>query len=185
MDFQQIKARFYADFQYVCDEIFPDHQLEIGGIDEDIYSTLASDYSDLNWDHELCTTYNQDGAFDLTFKLLIDGSLQAACLGRFIPEDETIELRMLESFCDSTSPFYKRVCNVTFMGAYLITQAAGAQVIRLHDVDPNEPKLVAHYEKFGFSWLPNEDGAIILSMSVSVQALEDRVNTVMRLESQT
>lgn len=89
-------------------------------------------------------------SFDVALKLQSDTRLlNAAVLGVFKPETDTLEMHFVESFIrrEEQHQLKGRVFEMMIIASFLYVAAVGGSTVRLMDV---EPELMAYYHMFGF-----------------------------------
>jgi len=130
MNANQIKSAVRNAIQAVTDDM--DLELGVGPINESDWAYLSGGYGLLNWEVGL-TKYGND---------------DAAILGVFRPETDTLEMHLVESFIRNPQhPLKGRVFEMMVIASYLFIAAVDGTNVRLVDVGP---ELTTYYRTFGF-----------------------------------
>ncbi|MFM4808825.1 hypothetical protein [Aeromonas hydrophila] len=148
MNADQIKSAVLSAMQVVTDEM--DLGLAVGPLNPLDWAYLSRGYGHLNWDAGLTEYGNKEWSFDVALKLQ-EGTMElnAAILGVFKPEADTLEMHFVESFIrrEEQHPLKGRVFEMMIIASFLYVAAAGGSTVRLMDV---EPELMNYYRLFGF-----------------------------------
>ncbi|MGU5794653.1 hypothetical protein ACFX5Z_18520 [Aeromonas dhakensis] len=148
MNADQIKSAVLSAIQVVTDEM--GLELAVGPLNDLDWAYLSGGYGHLNWDAGLTEYGNKEWSFDVGLKLQSDTRLlNAAILGVFHPETDTLEMHFVESFIrrEDQHQLKGRVFKMMIIASYLYVAAVGGTTVRLMDV---EPELIAYYSFFGF-----------------------------------
>ncbi|WP_425858510.1 hypothetical protein ACPW74_00120 [Aeromonas sp. INTO2] len=148
MNADQIKSAVLSAMQVVTDEM--GLGLAVGPVNELDWAYLSGGFGHLNWEAGLTEYGNMEWSFDVALKLQSDTRLlNAAILGVFKPETDTLEMHFVESFIrrEEQHQLKGRVFEMMIIASFLYVAAVGGNTVRLMDV---EPELMAYYRLFGF-----------------------------------
>ncbi len=147
MNANQIKSAVRNAIQAVTDDM--DLELGVGPINESDWAYLSGGYGLLNWEVGLTKYGNDDWSFDVALKIAPGmNTLDAAILGVFRPETDTLEMHLVESFIRNPQhPLKGRVFEMMVIASYLFIAAVDGTNVRLVDVGP---ELTTYYRTFGF-----------------------------------
>ncbi|OCA63003.1 hypothetical protein A9R10_08175 [Aeromonas piscicola] len=148
MNADQIKSAVLSAMQVVTDEM--GLELAVGPLNDLDWAYLSGGYGHLNWDAGLTEYGNKDWSFDVALKRQSDTRLlNAAILGVFKPDTDTLEMHFVESFIrrEEQHQLKGRVFEMMIIASFLYVAAVGGTTVRLMDV---EPELMAYYGRFGF-----------------------------------
>ena len=148
MNADQIKSAVLNAIQVVTDEM--ELQLAVGPLNDSDWAYLSGGFGHLNWDAGLTAYGNDEWSFSVALKLLSDTMLlNAAILGVFRPDTDTLEMHFVESFIRDrdSNPLKGRVFEMMIIASYLYVAAVGGSTVRLMDV---EQELTNYYSNFGF-----------------------------------
>ena len=156
MKFSQIKHTTVSALQGIIDAV--ELPVAVGKISDDDYAVLSRGYGVLNWDVAITSLSSYESCIDIVFKLLpAQHMVDAAVLGVYSADDETIELHYIESFVRRVNehPLRKRVMLLTIIFSYLLLMALDGKKVAL--IDPfNET--IQYYELFGFEIVEDARG---------------------------
>lgn len=148
MNADQIKSAVLNAIQTVTDDM--GMGLGVGPLNQQDWNYLSGGYGLLNWDMGLTTYGNEEWSFDVALKLApAMVTLDAAILGVYRLETDTLEMHLVESFVRTNvqHSLKGRVFAMMIIASYLYIAAAGGTYVRLMDV---EPELIDYYSMFGF-----------------------------------
>lgn len=148
MNADQIKSAVLNAIQTVTDEM--GMGLGVGPLNEQDWNYLSGGYGLLNWEMGLTRYGNEQWSFDVALKLAPTmATLDAAILGVYRQETDTLEMHLVESFVRSNvqHSLKGRVFAMMIIASYLYIAAADGAYVRLMDV---EPELMDYYSMFGF-----------------------------------
>ncbi|MFQ2671493.1 MULTISPECIES: hypothetical protein [Aeromonas] len=148
MKADQIKSAVLNAIQTVTDEM--GMGLGVGPLNQQDWNYLSGGYGLLNWEMGLTKYGNEEWSFDVALKLAPNMStLDAAILGVYRLETDTLEMHLVESFVRTSVQHSLKghVFAMMIIASYLYIAAADGTYVRLMDV---EPELMDYYRIFGF-----------------------------------
>jgi len=135
MNADQIKSAVLSAMQVVTDEM--GLGLAVGPVNELDWAYLSGGFGHLNWEAGLTEYGNMEWSFDVALKLQSDTRLlNAAILGVFKPETDTLEMHFVESFIrrEEQHQLKGRVFEMMIIASFLYVAAVGGSTVRLMDV---------------------------------------------------
>lgn len=170
MNINQVKSTAYGALQHYMEA--NNLPIAVGPISDNDWSFLERGFGELNWGPQLTMYGNGDEAVSLAFKLLPSQlALDGAVMGRYIAEQEVLEIHLIESFVRTSvnHPLHGTLFMFTMVFSFLFIRAIGGAEIRL--VEPCQ-ELLGFFTRFEFE-LAEIDGSICLTIT------PDKLSTVL------